>query len=79
MNLQVGQIFEKEGNTFCLIELLNLDGKDYALFSVESSKISYIIYEINTTDQGYNLIAVTDDSLNNRLMSIFEEKNEDEE
>ena len=76
--LQVGHVFKRDGQTFCLIDFVDYGEKRYALFSVEAPKIIYVFYEINQNETGYNLIGIHDDDLNNKLLSIFEEKNKDE-
>lgn len=78
MNFQVGQVFNKNNNEMCLLELINYENKLYGLFSMESNKVTFIFYEIYDTGTNYKLLAITDDNLNNKLLSIFEEMNNDE-
>lgn len=78
MNFQVGQVFNKNNNEMCLIELINYDDKCYGLFSIEGTKVTFAFYEIYDTGSNYKLLAITDDNLNNKLLGIFEEMNHDE-
>lgn len=72
--LEVGQIFNKNNATYCVLDLIDYDGKNYVLFSKESDKIAYIFYEILETIDGYNLVEVDDEKINFALLDIFERK-----
>ena len=45
---EVGKTFVKNGNIFCLIEILNYNNENYGVFSVEDDdkKTSFIVYKI---------------------------------
>ena len=60
MKLEVGQIFNKNGKEYCVLELLSFNNKEYVLFSVESTKLDYLFYEIISQHDDYRLNLVTD-------------------
>ncbi len=72
--LEVGQIYKKNGYTYCLIDIINYENKKYGLFSLESNKIAYIFYEIFETNNGYSLKRVNDEQLNFKLLEIIEKE-----
>lgn len=73
---KVGQIFNKEGKEFCLLEIINYNNCVYGFFSIEDKKLDYIFYEIKQTEMGYNLNVVVDKNLNNILFSLVESSDE---
>ena len=72
--LEIGQMFKKNGYTYCVLDFVNFDNKKYVLFSLESEKLSYLFYEIHEDETGYNLLKVNDDNLNFKLLEIIENK-----
>ena len=80
MNLQIGQIFERENKELCLLDFVDYENQKYALFSIEDkdanskNKLYYNFYKIEQLSGGYKLYVVDDDSLNNYLLSICEER-----
>lgn len=74
--LQVGQIFKKNGQEYCLVDLIFYDNIQYALFLIESDKVDYKFFAIHDDGKGYTLTEINDVELNNILFEIFEEKND---
>lgn len=73
MNFVVGQVFNKNGNMYCVLDLITYNLKNYVLFSVESGKQFYFdIFEINTSFDRYDLIKVNNQAIFNSVMEIFE-------
>lgn len=78
MNLEIGHQFNKDGIIFCVLDIIDYDMKQYALFSAEYEKLDYIFYEVNRINNDYNLKRVDDESLIYELFKIVEERKNDE-
>ena len=74
--LEIGQIFNKNGVEYCLLDILILDDKKYALFSLETDKLSFSFYEIIENETDYDLKFIDDQQLNFHLLELYEEKGE---
>lgn len=72
---EVGQIFNKDGIEYCVLDLIEYNNNTYIFMSVEDGNIEYLFYEVKKTNNGYNLELIIDDELNNYLFSIEEVKN----
>ena len=70
-----GQIFNKDGDEYCVLDVLEYEGKTFVLFSIESGKVGFSFYQVDLEGDNYNLVSVIDDNLNNILMNMYEEKN----
>lgn len=76
MKLEIGHIFEKNGITYCVLDILDYEGKKYILFSIEDDKLDYLFYEVEYANHEYILNLLTDELLINKLFEIVEGKNE---
>jgi len=76
MNFKIGQVFKKNGNTYCVLDKISYNQRMYILFSVENKVFWFDFYEVNADIDGYNLTKVEDQELFNNLMEIFEKKEE---
>ena len=67
--LEIGYEFERNNRKYCLIDILELNSKYYALFSVERGydKLSFEFCEITETATDYNFKTVTDVNITNML------------
>ena len=72
---EVGQIFNKDGIEYCVLDLIEYNNNTYIFMSVEDGNIEYLFYEVKKINDGYNLELIIDDELNNYLFSIEEVKN----
>jgi hypothetical protein len=74
MNLEVGYEFVKDGSTYCLLDIINLNSKQYALFSEESKneKLNFEFYEISEDANNFNFKKVTNENTNNMLLDYIE-------
>ena len=73
---RIGQVFNKDGYDFCILDLIDYNGKKYALLSVEKEQIEYLFYEIVHNEDGYELIHIYDNEIEFALFNIFENKGE---
>lgn len=80
--LEVGQIFRKNDQIYCVIDVLDFNMKKYVLFSVESdgeeeNELDYSFYEIVKNNSNFELSLVMDENINYELFKIVEgEKND---
>lgn len=72
--LEIGQIFEKNGYEFCVLDIIDYNMKKYVLFSIEAEKVEYAFYEINFINDRYNLKKIDDNLVECTLFNIFETK-----
>ena len=76
---RVGQVIEKNGKKYVVIDLIsenkNKYKKRYVVFAVVEEKVDYVFYEIiNMTSKGYDLKEVTDSKIKKFLFDkIIEE------
>lgn len=70
----IGQVFKKDGQEICILDIIQYENRQYAFMSVESEKLEYLFYEIIQVNQGYNLNLVTNEDFNNILFSLVERK-----
>ncbi len=58
---RVGQLIEKNGKKYLVVDIVSIDRKKYVLFAIIDAKINYVFYEIvNMTHNGYDLEEVKD-------------------
>jgi len=76
MNFKIGQVFKKNGNTYCVLDKISYNQRMYILFSVENKVFWFDFYEVNADIDGYNLTKIKEQDLFNNLMEIFEKKEE---
>ncbi len=77
MNLEIGYEFEYNGSKYCLLDILTLDSKRYAMFSVEKGqeKLNFQFFEIDEDATDFNFTKVVDDNINNLLLQELERRN----
>lgn len=74
--LQVGNTFEKNGVSFCVLDIFVYENVKYVLISSEKDGISYEFYELIDSPQGgCKLNMVTDENLKLNLFENFERRN----
>ena len=72
--LEVGQIYNKDGFQYCVLDFINYNNKRYVLLSRESEKITYIFFELFEFNDIFQLVEVKDEVMNNILLECFERK-----
>lgn len=72
--LEIGKTFKINNHTFCLLDILDLSSKRYALFSKENNDISFEFYEIFENGEQINFKLVEDKNLKYNLLEIFERR-----
>lgn len=70
--LEVGQTFKKNGYDLCVLDLINYDGRNFALLAVEKDKLEYLFYEMIKNDNNFDLKLVSDNETNFALFDIIE-------
>lgn len=67
--LEIGYEFKRNNKTYCLIDILELNSKYYALFSIERAfdKLSFEFCEITEDATDYSFKTVTDVDTTNML------------
>ena len=67
--LEIGYEFQRNNRTYCLIDILELNSKYYALFSIERAvdKLSFEFCEITEDSTDYHFKTVTDVDTTNML------------
>ena len=74
--LSVGQIYNKNGKDFCVLDLIDYNTKKYVLMSAESDKIEFLFFTILQGDGFIRLEQVVDKELEFTLFHIIETKKE---
>ena len=73
---EVGHTFEKNGISYCVLDIYKNKGKEYLLLSSKDEKLSFEFYEvIEENDDTYTLVRLDDKNLINKLLSRFEKRN----
>lgn len=75
MNFEEGQIIERDGKTFCVLDIIEYNNDVYILMSRESEKIGYGFFKHEKVNGGHRLALVTNEDLNQKLMEIYERRN----
>ena len=75
MIFEEGQIITRNGIEYCVLDTIDYANKTYVLFASQSDKIGFSFFEVQRIKDLFNLFEVTDDNLNNILMSLYEAKN----
>ena len=77
MMLEVGYEFKRKNKTYCLLDIIDLDSKKYALFSIETpyEKLNFEFCEITEDAANYNFKEVTDTNITNLLFEQLERSN----
>lgn len=70
--LGIGKTFDKNGYTFCLLDLFRFNERNYALFSKEKDGVSYEFYEIIEHADNYSLTLVRDEHIKFSLLNLVE-------
>ena len=70
--IEVGQIFNRNGYTLCVLDIIDYNFKKYALISVEREKVEYKFYEVIYANSNFHLEQVVDTSIEHALFSIVE-------
>lgn len=72
--IEIGYEFLRNGKNYCLIDIVDLNSKQYALFSIEESghKMNFEFCEMTRNSEGYFFDRVTDDNINNLLFEKME-------
>ena len=75
--LEIGYEFKRNNKTYCLIDILELNNKKYALFSIERAydKLNFEFCEITETETDFHFKTVTDENITNLLFEQLERKN----
>lgn len=74
MTLEVGQVFNKFGMSFYVLDILDFNFKKYVLMAMEKEKTQYHFYEVISNGKDYKLKMVEDDLLEYNLFEVFEQK-----
>ena len=72
---KVGQVFNKNGKDYCVIDIINYMDKTFLLLSEQDDKISFFFYDVILLNNNYKLLKVKNQSLINELYSLYEERN----
>ena len=80
MIFEEGQIFNKDGVEFCVLDTIEYNGDNYVLMSIETGEkgIGFSFYHISLNNNEYELEYIDNEEINNTLLSLYEEKNNEE-